>query len=124
MMAIALGFTEDTSLSEAEYALILKDYGAIEGDNSGDDSIANLNLDRVIKRAEMCKIYNIVIGRSENKLETADGTEVTANTYGFVDVSSDEWYYGDILRATSAYDDNGYVDIAKRGIRNVLDDYT
>ena len=42
---------------------------------------------------------------------------------GFTDLDADEWYYEAMLRATSAYDDEGYVDVAKRGIRNNLDDY-
>ena len=50
--------------------------------------------------------------------EALDITEID----GFDDLH-EEWYYADVLRATSAYDDNGYVDIEKRAVRNNLDDY-
>ncbi len=118
MIAIALNFTDDTSLEESKYALILKDAAYIEGDGDG-----NLALERGIKRAEFCKIYNLIIGRDTKELVTKDGEEVTPGTYGFVDIPSDAWYYEDILKATSAFDGD-YVDLAARAKRNVLDDYS
>ena len=77
----------------------------------------------LITRAEFCAIYNKIIGRDDAKLVTADGTEITAETYGFTDLDASKWYYETMLRATSAYDDDGYVDISLRNHRNVLDDY-
>ncbi len=118
MIVIALGFTKDTTLDEGKYALILKDAGYIEGDGDG-----NLALDRGIKRAEFCKIYNLIIERDLKELETKDGEVITPATYGFTDIPSDAWYYEDILKATSAYDGD-YVDLEARAIRNVLDDYS
>ena len=53
----------------------------------------------------------------------AASAEVSGETYGFSDLREGTWYYEIMLKATSAYDDNGYVDLEKRGIRNVLDDY-
>ena len=118
IIALGLGFTTDTTLSNAEYANLLFELGYIVGDDSGD-----LNVGGAITRAEFCTMYNRIIGRENALLIDAEGNEITAETYGFTDLDSDEWYYEVMLRATSAYDDNGFVDIEKRGIRNVLDDY-
>ena len=118
LMAIALGFTNNVALEEEAYALILKDAGYVEGDDEG-----NLDLDRNIKRAEYCKIYNMIIGRDDMSLETVDGEVITPETYGFVDIPENAWYYEIILKATSAYEGE-YVDIEKRALRNVLDDYS
>ena len=118
IIALGLGFTTDTTLSNDEYANLMFKLGYIVGDESGD-----LNVGGTITRAEFCTIYNNIIGRENALLIDADGNEITAETYGFTDLSSDIWYYPIMLRATSAYDDDGYVDIAKRGIRNNLDDY-
>ena len=118
MMCVALGFTADTSLSDMQYALILRDAGFIQGDESG-----NLHVEDYITRAEFCTIYNIIIGREYALLEMADGTPVTAATYGFTDIEEGAWYTEIILRATSAYNENGYVDLELRAVRNVVDDY-
>ncbi len=118
MMAVALGFTDDATLPEESYAAILVDAGYVEGDENG-----NLNLDQQIRRAEFCKIYNMIIERDAMGLEMADGTEVTADTYGFIDLEEGQWYYDIMLKATSAYDDDGYVDLDLRALRNVVDDY-
>lgn len=118
MICIGLGFTEDTGRSHEAYAEILKKYGYVQGDENGD-----LNLPKAITRAEFCTIYNKIIGRENAKLVTADNTVVTAETYGFTDLSEDAWYYDDMLKATSAFDENGFVDLTLRGIRNDLDDY-
>lgn len=119
LFAMNLGFTEDNSLTYEDYAHMLYRKGFIQGDENG-----NLNIYDMITRAEFCTIYNKIIGRDGLGLKTADGTEVTAETYGFTDLSQSNWYYDIILKATSAYDNNGYVSIEKRGIRNQLDDYS
>ena len=118
LICIGLGFTDDTTLTVDEYAEIMKEAGYIQGDENGD-----LNVSDLITRAEFCTIYNRVTGRDKAGLVTADGEEITAKTYGFTDLTEDKWYYETMLKATSAYDENGYVDIEKRGIRNNLDDH-
>ena len=118
IIALGLGFTTDTTLSNAEYANLLFELGYIVGDDSGD-----LNVGGAITRAEFCTMYNRIIGRENALLVDSNGNDITAETYGFTDLDSDEWYYEAMLRATSAYSDDGYVDVAKRGIRNNLDDY-
>ena len=118
LICIGLGFTEDTSLPLDQYAQIMLDAGYVQGDENGE-----LNISQLISRAEFCAVYNRVTGRDKAKLITADGEEITSSTYGFTDLSEDEWYYETMLKATSAYDENGYVDIEQRGVRNNLDDY-
>lgn len=118
IICLGLGFSENTALSYEDYAAILQKAGYIQGDENGD-----LNIWKLITRAEFCTIYNRIIGRDKAKLVTADGVEITAETYGFNDLKESKWYYETMLRATSAYDDNGYVDIELRNQRNVLDDY-
>ena len=118
LICIGLGFTDNTTLTEEEYAQMLKEAGYIQGDENG-----NLNVADQITRAEFCTIYNRVTGRDKAGLVTADGQEITAETYGFTDLAKGQWYYETMLKATSAYDENGYVDLAKRGVRNNLDDY-
>ena len=118
LICIGLGFTEDTSLPLDQYAQIMLDAGYVQGDENGE-----LNISQLISRAEFCAVYNRVTGRDKAKLITADGEEITSSTYGFTDLSEDEWYYETMLKATSAYDGRGYVDIELRGIRNNLDDY-
>lgn len=118
IVALGLGFTTNTSLSNDEYALLLYELGYLVGDENG-----NLNAGSNITRAEFCTLYNRIIGRQDAILEDKDGNAITAETYGFTDMpDSTIWYYADMIRATSAYKD-GYVDIELRGIRNVLDDY-
>ena len=118
IVALGLGFTSDTTLSHAGYANLLYELGYIVGDGSG-----NLDVESTITRAEFCTMYNRIIGRENALLVDSDGNDITAETYGFTDLKSVKWYYEAMLRATSAYNDDGYVDIAKRGIRNNLDDY-
>ena len=118
IICLGLGFSENTGLSYEDYAAILQKAGYIQGDENGD-----LNIWKLITRAEFCTIYNRIIGRDKAKLVTADGVEITAETYGFNDLKESKWYYETMLRATSAYDDDGYVDIELRNQRNVLDDY-
>ena len=118
IICLGLGFSENTGLSYEDYAAILQKAGYIQGDENGD-----LDIWKPITRAEFCTIYNRIIGRDKAKLVTADGVEITAETYGFNDLKESKWYYETMLRATSAYDDDGYVDIELRNQRNVLDDY-
>lgn len=118
IVALGLEFTEDTTLSNQAYAELLFELGYLVGDDDG-----NLNADSLITRAEFCTLYNRIIGRSNALLEDKNGNEITAETYGFTDLSKDKWYYVDMVRATSAYDENGFVDISLRGIRNDLDDF-
>jgi hypothetical protein len=80
---------------------------------------------RIMTRAEFCKLFNNIIGRDNCSLTTEDGVTITPATYSIVDVEPGAWYYDTVLKATSAYDDNGNVDLQKRedNIRNKLDDY-
>ncbi len=118
IICLGLGFSEKTGLPYDSYAAILKKAGYIQGDENG-----NLNVWKLITRAEFCTIYNRIIGRDGAKLVTADGEKITAETYGFKDLDESKWYYKTMLKATSAYDDDGYVNIELRNRRNVLDDY-
>ena len=117
-ICIGLSFTDDTTQAVDWYANFLYECGYIEGDENGD-----LNVGGYITRAEFCTMYNRIIGRAFALLEDKNGNEITAQTYGFTDLSGEEWYYDEMIKATSAYDDNGFVDISLRGIRNNLDDY-
>lgn len=117
LVCIGLSFTEDTTLSNDEYAQILYNAGFISGDENGD-----LMVGSTLQRAQFCSIYNTIIGRADAKLVTADGTEVAAETYGYTDIPTDAWYYKTMVRATSAYKDS-FVDLDLRGVRNELDDY-
>lgn len=118
LVCLGLGFTTDDTLTVSDYGNILKDAGAIEGYEDG-----SLRLEDILTRAQFCTMYNRVIGRDKKSLLTADGEKITAATYGFTDLEEDKWYYEDVLKATSAYDEDGNVDLAKRGVRNSLDDY-
>lgn len=118
IICLGLNFTDKKDLSNDEYAAILYNAGYIEGDENG-----NLNVGDLITRAEFCSIYNRIIGRENANLFTSKGEMVTAETYGITDLSPRCWYYKVMLRATSAYDRDGYVDIEMRNNRNILDDY-
>lgn len=118
IICLGLDFSSYADLSYEDYANLLYQSGYIQGDENG-----NLLIDNLITRAEFCTIYNRVIGRENAKLETADGTKITAETYGFTDLEESKWYYEIMLRATSAYDKNGYVDLDHRNERNALDDW-
>ena len=117
IICLGLGFTDDSQLALSEYAAMLVEAGYVNGYEDG-----SLRIENIITRAEFCKIYNGITGRTEKLLETEDGTSVTAATYGFTDLNDGQWYYEDMLRATSAFNGD-YVDIGLRGIRNELDDY-
>ena len=120
LVALGLGFTDDTTLTHDEYGNLLKDRGYIIGSSGS----GYLDSDSLMTRAEFCTMYNRIIGRENALLVDANGNKITHETYGFTDLSPDKWYYEAMLRATSAYDENGYVDLSKRAIRNVVDDYS
>ena len=113
IVALGLGFTDDTTLSFDEYGEILVGYGYIIGSTGNGD----LDSGSYMTRAEFCTMYNRIIGRANALLVDANGNQITAETYGFTDLDPDDWYYEDMLRATSAYDENGFVDLGKRGTR-------
>ena len=85
--------------------------------------------DEIMTRAEFCQLFNNIIGRDEMGLTAldADGNPytITPADYSIVDMSPEHWAYEACLKATSAYDDDGYVSLAKRkeNIRNKLDAY-
>ncbi len=119
LISLGLSFTENADMAYDDYAALLYNAGYVEGDENG-----NLNIDSNITRAEFCTIYNRIIGRDGAGLVTADGAEVTAETYGFKDMTDPEiWYYDTMIKATSSYDEDGYVDLELREDRNALDDY-
>ena len=99
-------------------------YGYMKGVSK--DSFAP---DDIMTRAEFCQLFNNIIGRDKMGLTALDEDgnkyEVTAEDYSFVDMSPSHWAYETCLKATSAYDDNGYVSMSKRqeNIRNKVDDY-
>lgn len=118
LIAIGLNFTDRNDYPGKEYSQILKQYQYIQGDENGD-----LLEGKYITRAEFCAIYNRIINRDKAKLTTKDKRKISAETYGFTDLKKTDWYYETILRATSAYDANGFVDLGARGLRNEIDDY-
>ena len=120
IVTLGLGFTEDTTLSYEGYGAILAGRGYIIG--SGGSGV--LDCYSYMTRAEFCTMYNRIIGRTNALLIDANGNQITAETYGFTDLKPKAWYYEDMLRATSAYDENGFVDLSKRAQRNVVDDYS
>ena len=83
----------------------------------------------IMTRAEFCQLFNNIIGRNDMGLTALDQNgneyEVTPADYSIVDMSPSHWAYKVCLKATSAYDDNGYVSFSKRqeNIRNKLDEY-
>lgn len=115
MVALGLGFTTDSYDSNDSYGGILVDNGYIIGD--GPSQV--LNSSASMTRAEFCTMINRIIGRTGALLVDTNGSVVDADYYGYTDLdSNDDWYYYEVLRATSAYNDNGYVDPNKRGTRN------
>lgn len=85
--------------------------------------------DSIMTRAEFCNLFNNIIGRNDMGLtaidENGEEYEVTAETYCFIDMKPRHWAYEVCLKATSAYDADGLVDVVTRlaNIRNVLDQY-
>ena len=95
-------------------------YGYMNG-----DSETEFAPDRIMNRAEFCSMFNNIIGRNDMGLTAQDGSTVTAETYYFVDLPAGAWYTDIMLKATSAYDGNGLIDVDTRlsNIRNTLDHY-
>jgi hypothetical protein len=112
-------FTDIADSQYKTYIEIMAAYGYMNG--VSDDTFEP---NRVMTRAEFCKMFNNIIGREDMGLEAEDGTVVTPALYSIVDLDG-HWAESTMLKATSAYDDNGYVDITTRlsNIRNVLDKY-
>lgn len=129
--ALNLNLTEDAPFTDIvgnEYEEDIKKvyaYGYMSGVSR--DEFAP---DKIMTRAEFCKLFNNILGRSDMGLTALDKDgneyEITAEDYSFVDMSPRHWAYEECLKATSAYDENGYVSISKRqeNIRNKLDDYS
>jgi hypothetical protein len=118
----SITFTDIAGNDNEVYIKIAATAGYINGRGDG-----TFDPDAAITRAEFCSILNKIIGRTTENgyvLETADGIPVTAELYGFRDLSASKWYYETVLFATSAFDGK-YVDISTRqtNIRNILDGY-
>ncbi len=112
-------FTDIANSEFKPYIEIMANHGYMNGVS---DTI--FEPDRVMTRAEFCKMFNNIIGREEMGLEAADGTEVTCELYSIVDLAG-HWAEETMLKATSAYDKDGFVDVDTRlrNIRNTLDWY-
>lgn len=101
-------------------------YGYMSGVSSD-----SFDPNRVMTRAEFCALFNNIIGRNSSKYTLTaldkDGNKITVTpeTYYITDMDPSHWAYETCLKATSAYDDNGYVDLSTRlsNIRNILDKY-
>lgn len=116
------GETEFTDIADSQYKSYIEtvvDYGYMSG-----TSDTTFEPDRVMTRAEFCQMFNNVIGRTDMGLVAQDGTTVTPELYSIVDIDG-HWAEDAMLKATSAYDDNGLIDTETRiaNIRNVLDKY-
>lgn len=113
-------FTDIADNPYKAYIEIVNAYGYMQG-----ISDTEFEPERIMTRAEFCSMFNQIIGRSDALLEGPDGTVVTPELYSIVDLDPDAWYTPVMLKATSAYDVNGYVDIETRlsNIRNILDKY-
>lgn len=101
------------------YIEIMAAHGYMQG-----MSATEFQPDKVMTRAEFCSMFNHIIGRENAKLESADGIQVTPELYSIVDLDG-HWAKDVMLRATSAYNADGYVDVETRlaNIRNELDKY-
>lgn len=120
-----LSKTEETGfadIADSEYKSYIEtvvSYGYMNG--TSDDTFEP---NRYMTRAEFCQMFNNVIGRTEMGLTAQDGSTVTQETYSIVDIKG-HWAEEAMLKATSAYDDNGLIDVETRiaNIRNILDNY-
>ena len=112
-------FTDIADNQYKTYIEIMAAYGYMNG--VSDDKFEP---NRIMTRAEFCAMFNNIIGRTDMGLEGRDGTVVTPELYSIVDLNG-HWAAETMLRATSAYDADGYVDIDTRlaNIRNELDKY-
>lgn len=128
--ALELNLTAETPFTDiagSEYEEDIKKvyaYGYMNG--VSDTSFAP---EDIMTRAEFCAMFNNIIGRDKMGLTALDenGNEyqITAEDYSFVDMDPSHWAYEICLKATSAYDDDGYVSVSKRqqNVRNIVDDY-
>lgn len=116
-----------TDIDENPYASYIKKvcaYGYMQG-----TSATTFHPDLVMTRAQFCTLFNNILGRNEMGLTAKDAEgntfTVTDKTYGFTDMDPTHWAFENCLKATSAYDADGFVDIATRleFIRNKLDQY-
>lgn len=114
---VTYGDTADSQY--AEYINIVSTAGYMEGTGAG-----NFEPARVMTRAEFCSLINSVTDRDGYELVTEDGTVITPATYYIVDLDG-HWGEDDMLKATSAFNANGKVDLETRNsnIRNSLDNY-
>lgn len=117
LICLGLGFAKDADLSSRNYATILYNSGYISADEAGDIKITGK-----MTRWEFCVLFNNILGRTGAQLVTKDGTEVTAQTYGYTDLDESAHYYKTMMLATSTFS-NGYVDLVNRRERNDLDDF-
>lgn len=107
-----------------EYIEKIYHYGYMKGVNGN-----TFNPDGIMTRAEFCTMFNRIIGRNSDELHAIDDNgkkyKVTAEDYYFIDMNPKHWAYKECLKATSAYDANGYIDMKSRteNIRNILDHY-
>ena len=128
--ALKLNLTEDAPFSDVEghqyqeYINKVYRYGYMNGVGGN-----RFKPDTVMTRAEFCSLFNNIIGRNSCGLTAVNAAgdifEVTAEDYYFIDMDPGHWAYEICLKASSAYDRNGYVDIVARtaNIRNKLDKY-
>lgn len=116
---VPTAFTDIENSLYKTYIEMMSAYGYMQG-----MSDTEFNPDKVMTRAEFCSMFNQVIGRENAKLESADGVQVTPDLYSIVDLDG-HWAKEVMLRATSAYNSDGYVDVETRlnNIRNDLDKY-
>lgn len=112
-------FTDIAGSPYKRYIEIMSAYGYMQG-----MSDTEFQPEKVMTRAEFCSMFNQIIGREDALLESADGVQVTPELYSIVDLDG-HWAKDVMLRATSAYNADGYVDVETRlaNIRNDLDKY-
>ena len=114
MICLGLGFTDDASLNYSEYAVILRNSGYLTDDG---------RVTAKIQRWEFCQLFNAILGRSNYCLKgfyDVNGNEVTAETYGYTDLSDSDDYYRIMMIATSTFTGEK-IDLEKRMDRNTYD---
>ncbi|MCK9478214.1 MAG: VWA domain-containing protein [Firmicutes bacterium] len=118
-------FADIDDSPHAAYIRTINAYGYMNG-----TSETTFEPSEFMTRAEFCKLFNNIIGRDDRSLIALDGEgieyKVSAQTYNFTDMDPAHWAYETCLKATSAYNENGYVDVVTRtgNIRNILDKYS
>ncbi|MDD4688446.1 MAG: S-layer homology domain-containing protein [Eubacteriales bacterium] len=117
-------FTDVANSEELEYIKKVYAYGYMNGMSS-----TEFSPNSVMTRAQFCRLFNNIIGRGEFGLTAinADGEEftVTPKDYFITDLSRSHWAYEECLKATSSYNEDGYVDFELRqeNIRNKVDQF-